>query len=170
MINKQIESLLLHCQDQLMIPADRCATVWEDNNLLHALMLLSSVGYSEIPVLNTQRQSVGSINMPLIMGAIKTETAYLWDQLSHYKVSEVMRRNVGLVKGDYELEDVLHAIVDHNYIHVTDENGVFIGIITRKEILGRVNFLAHQIDSYCDIYPHPDMNFRLRDLCASHGR
>lgn len=151
MINEAIERLLLYDDHPLMIEASECATVRSENKLLHALMLLSTVGYSVIPVLDREQRLVGSISTPLILSGIKTSTEYNWDQLEEMTVGEVMDTRVGVLQQPYDLEDVLHKLVDYNYVCIVDDHGLFLGIITRKEILTRVNFLAHQIDHYYDL-------------------
>ncbi len=170
MINERIEQLLLLCDDSLIISADLCATVREENNVLHALMLLSTVGHSEIPVLNKDRQIVGLINMPLILQGIKTDTRYLWDRLEKLNVRDVMCKKVGIVRFPIVLEDVLHELVNHNFVSVANKEGVFQGIITRKELLSRINFLAHQMDRYFDINLKQNLNGSVdRDLAIALG-
>lgn len=153
MINKHIEQVLLNCNGALMIPKESCVTVREGNTLLHALLLLSNVKHSEIPVLNDQQMVVGRINMPLILQAIKTETEYVWDDLAKVKIIDAMDRDVGKAQQVSKLEDILHSLVNYKFCAIEDSEEGFQGIVTRREILTRVNFLAHEMDSYYDIIP-----------------
>lgn len=153
MIHESIEHLLLYQDDELMIDASRCATVREENTLMHALMLLSTVGYAEIPVLDQDQRLKGVISMPLILAGIKDSLEYNWSLLAEKKVSEVMSKDIGVIYMPYELEDVLHELVNHNFACVVDSHRRFTGIITRKEILTRVNFMAHQMDRFYDLGP-----------------
>jgi predicted transcriptional regulator len=41
--------------------------------------------------------------------------------------------------------------VDSNFIPVVDNEGVFEGIVTRKEILKSVNHLAHELELKYDV-------------------
>ena len=51
-------------EDPLMIDAEQCATVRTENTLMHAMLLLTSVGYTSIPVLDDRSQLAGIITMP----------------------------------------------------------------------------------------------------------
>lgn len=152
MIHESIENLLLLNDDDFVIDASVCATVRSENTLLHALMLLSTVGYGEIPVLDKEQKLLGVISMPLIINGIKDNVQYNWDELAGRKVSEVMNTHVGIVRMPIVLEDILHELANHNFVCVVDSDGIFKGIITRKEILTRVNFLAHEIHNYYDVH------------------
>lgn len=151
MIHESIENLLLLNNDDFVIDASVCATVRSENTLLHALMLLSTVGYGEIPVLDNEQKLLGVVSMPLILNGIKDNVQYNWDQLADHKVSEVMNTRIGIVRAPVVLEDVLHELANHNFACVVNQEGVFKGIITRKEILTRVNFLAHEFHNYYNV-------------------
>lgn len=151
MINKHIEELLLYDDSEIMIKSDDVATIRIENTLLHAMMILSTVGYSSIPVLDNQHRLQGTINLPRIIEGVKDQIHYDWDQLSKRKVKEVICHDYAVITTDADLEDVLHKLVDHNFVCVTDNDGIFSGIITRKAMLKRVNFLVHEIDNYYDL-------------------
>lgn len=164
MINEHLEAIILNCDNTLTIPAEACATVQEENNLLHATLILSRLGHSEVPVLNKDMEATGVIGMPMILAGITNDAHYDWDKLGELKVKDVMKTDIGKVVVDCPLEDILHELVSHRFLAVADKDGKFTGIITRKEIFTRVNFLCHQIDKYCDVNPHDDMAERLQEL------
>ncbi|HZJ69034.1 MAG TPA: cyclic-di-AMP-binding protein CbpB [Candidatus Eisenbacteria bacterium] len=151
MINKHIEELLLYDDSELMIKSEDVATVRIENTLLHAMMVLSTVGYSSIPVLDNQHRLQGTVTLPRIIEGVKDQIHYDWDQLSQKRVKDVICHDYSPISVDADLEDVLHKLVDHNFVCITDNEGIFLGIITRKSILKRVNFLVHEIDNYFDL-------------------
>ena len=51
-----------------------------------------------------------------------------------------MKTDVAVMRPDAELEDILHLLVDASFLPVLDHNGVFCGIVTRREILKAVNY------------------------------
>ena len=153
MIHEAIRELLLLQEEEMLLDASSCATVREENTLLHALMLLSTVGHAEIPVLDQEQKLKGLISMPLILDGVKQELNYDWGKLSQLKVKDVMDKDVGIVSSHLDLEDVLHQLVNHNFVSVVDITGVFKGIITRKELLTRLNFMAHDIHNHYDLIP-----------------
>lgn len=149
-ISPIIEDLLLAPDEEFVIPGHQVATVRAENTCLHALMVLNSVGYSAIPVLDRDGRVAGQISSPMIFSGIKDELNYNWDQLSERRVSEVLSTELGVIDQNFELEDVLHMLVDNSFICVVDDEGFFRGIVTRKQLLKRVNFLAHEYDHYIE--------------------
>lgn len=150
MIGHNIKNMLLDDED-FLISADQVANVQVMNGLDHALLVLTNVGYTVIPVLDHQSNLKGLISMPEIMKAITGLREVHYDQLSTFSVAEVMRTDFAQVEENYELEDVLHLLVDNPFVCVTTKKGIFKGIITRKVILKATNRLAHQFESYFEV-------------------
>lgn len=44
------------------------------------------------------------------------------------------------------MEEILHLLVDQTFLAVVDEEGVFTGILTRREVMKAVNYLAHDLE------------------------
>ena len=57
-------------------------------------------------------------------------------ELEKKKVHELyFRRNYPSVKVDTSMEELFEKITNQNFVPVTDDRGIFIGIITRKDII-----------------------------------
>ncbi len=153
MIGKHIGPFLLQGDDPLMIDAEHCATVRTENTLMHAMLLLSSVGFTSVPVLDDSSRLAGVVGMPAIFKGILGDDNYHWDQLDLRKVKDVMERNVFVVYTDSPLEDILHLLVNANYLCVTDRDGLFLGIIARKQIIKRFNRLVHEFENNYRVSP-----------------
>ncbi|MDD4541782.1 MAG: CBS domain-containing protein [Eubacteriales bacterium] len=151
MIGPHIEGLLKESDESLMVCANDVATVRTENNLLHALLVLSSVGYNSIPVLDNNLIVRGKVSMPMIINGVLKDDDYDWNLLSERKVKDVMDSTVRVLSTDAQFEDILHMLVDQNYLCVVDKNGVFRGIVTRKSILKRVNYMAHEFERIYDV-------------------
>ncbi|MDI9461635.1 MAG: cyclic-di-AMP-binding protein CbpB [Saccharofermentanales bacterium] len=153
MIGKYIEAFLYEDPSELMLEASSVATIRTENTLLHALMVLSSVGYSSIPVLDNKGHLKGILSLALIINGIKSTENYDWDQLAERQVHEIMETKPPRVLPSADLEDVLHLLVDHNYLCCVDTKGNFLGIITRKSMFKRINHLAHEFEIAHDVRP-----------------
>ncbi len=154
MINKHIEKLLLCDENSILIKSEDVATVRTENSLLHAMMILTNVGYSSIPVLDKDHKLQGIITLPCIIDGIKNQISYDFDQLSEKKVEEVIRHqknDYSIVEDKADLEDILRYLVDHNYVCIVDKDNVFQGIITRKTILKRFNHMLHELNNQYDL-------------------
>ena len=73
------------------------------------------------------------------------------NQLSKYKVRDVMKTEFPTIFVDTDMEDVLRDLVDQSFICITNENQEFLGIVTRKEVLKRINFMVHELTREFDL-------------------
>lgn len=145
MIHKRIQELLLQDRDKLFIDAEKVAILQEDHTLEHAMLVLTNVRYSLIPVLNKENKIVGLISLAMILQKITGVEQIHMNQLGKYKVREVMRTEFPIIHQDTQVEDVLNELVDESFICIGNEENEFVGIVTRKELLKRINFMVHEL-------------------------
>ena len=145
MIHKKIQELLLEDRDKLFIDAEKVAILQEDHTLEHAMLVLTNVRYSLIPVLNKENKIVGLISLAMILHKITGVEQIHMTQLGKYKVREVMRTEFPIIHQDTQVEDVLNELVDESFICIGNEENEFVGIVTRKELLKRINFMVHEL-------------------------
>ena len=74
-------------------------------------------------------------------------------KLSRYQVKDVMQVNVPTVTLPYSMEEILHLLVDQPFLAVTDNDGIFTGIITRREVMKAINYLAHDLEKSYYLLP-----------------
>ncbi len=154
MIHRKLETLLLEERDKLYLPAKNVAILLDSNTLDHAMLVLSQVHYSVIPVINKDNAIVGLISIPMIINQIMNEGSkdvIHFSQLHKLRVKDVMQTDFPIVHQDTEFEDVLNRLVDHNFLCLENDKSEFAGIITRKEVLKRVNYMLHELDKQCII-------------------
>ena len=122
-------------------PKCKVAYIYNNDTLRQGLQKMNYYGYSAIPVLDEEERYVGTI----------TEGDFLWHicrinqnnglsidvkELEKKKVHELyFRRNYPSVKVDTSMEELFEKITNQNFVPVTDDRGIFIGIITRKDII-----------------------------------
>ena len=56
-----------------------------------------------------------------------------------------MRTEFPIIHQDTQVEDVLNELVDESFICIGNEENEFVGIVTRKELLKRINFMVHEL-------------------------
>lgn len=152
MIGNAVKSIFLENEENLLINGDNVATLTDTNNLEHALLVLTNIGYSKIPVLNKEQELVGLISLSNVVGEMFDTESINPERLADIKVSDVMDKNVKATMLPFNIEKILNLLVDTNFIPVVDEKEKFLGIITRKEILKSVNHLAHELELKYDVY------------------
>lgn len=152
MISNEVRSMLLHDNgEELVIAGENVANLNCNHHLDHAMLVLSQVKFTSIPVLDNESRIRGLISMPMIMKAIIGLNSIRFDEMEKIKVEEVMDKNVPIIHDPDDLELILNKMMNHSYVCVTDEYGYFQGIITRKEILSRVNHLVHEMHNHYDL-------------------
>ena len=151
MLIQPVADLLSRNADHYLIPADIVANVQTDNNLYHAFLVLTKIKYSKIPVLDHAGHFEGLISLPLI-----TEQMLGFDQLNvevlmEKRVSDVMETHVKTVPNVDDVEATLHLMIDNPFVPVVDKDGLFKGIVTRREYMKSFNFLTHEIGKQYDM-------------------
>lgn len=152
MISEEVRKMLLQDDDgKIFISSENVANLNINNNLNHALLVLSKIGYSAIPVLDNESHIRGLISMSMIINAIMGLDAIRFEALETMKVQDVMDKDVPIVEESDDLEDILRKLIDHSFLCLVTREGLFEGIVTRKEILSRVNHLVHEIHNQYDL-------------------
>lgn len=147
MINKKIKDLLLEDTSSMIVSASNTSMVFADNDLQHAVLLLTNVNYASIPVLDYDNHFIGLISNHQIMKFIGQKLFEEGvDILSKYKVKDAIDKRYYITGEDFDLEEVLRALVDYNFICLVDKDMKYKGMITRSNILRRVNYLLHSLD------------------------
>ncbi|MGC6768996.1 cyclic-di-AMP-binding protein CbpB [Enterococcus sp. LJL128] len=153
MIGNAVKELLLEKKETFMIPAENVANVMCLNPLNHALLVLSQVRYSKIPVLDKGDRFVGLISLADVVDKMFDLTSVDLEKLQEFTVADVMEVGVAVIGENWDLEDILHLLVDSPFLPVVDDNQCFKGIITRKELLKAVNHMAHELEKHNIVLP-----------------
>ena len=147
MIGKHVKELLTETEDTFLIEAENVATVLYTHPLEHALLVLTNVGYSKIPVLDSEDHLVGLLSLADIMRAISGLTGFDMSLLESLIVADVMEVNVTTIHQNEGLEVLLRRLVNEPFLPYVTEENVFLGIYTRKTILKSVNHMVHEIET-----------------------
>ncbi len=118
-------------------PKCEVAHLVNDCTVRQALEKMRSSGYTAVPVIDRNGRYVSTV----------TEGDFLWFFLSYnsdniLKIAELTplssltpRTQNKAVSVNAKLEDLLLMMMNQNFVPVTDDRDIFIGIITRKDIL-----------------------------------
>jgi len=117
------------------ISSEKVAHVQSGNSAEHALLVLTKTGYSSIPVLDIKYRLIGLLSTKMITESILGLERIEYEKLEHIKVDEVMEKNVAYVKNTDTFRKALDLVINHAFICVIDEDGTFVGILTRRVIL-----------------------------------
>ncbi|MDA5107284.1 cyclic-di-AMP-binding protein CbpB [Brevibacillus thermoruber] len=127
---------LLHTKiNELVIASTKVAHVQLGNSLEHALLVLTKTGYSAVPVLDHSYRLHGQISTTMIVNKILGLERFEYEKLSEHTVDEVMNTKVPRMKESDAFLKALEMSINHPFICIEDENGIFQGILTRRSIL-----------------------------------
>ena len=150
MIAKEFELFLLEQEETFLTPAEKLAALIDSHNADHAILVLSQITYSRIPVVTYDRRFVGTIGLRDIL-AYQMEQGLTDEQMASTDIVHMTKKDVAVVAPDYNITEVLHKLVDEPFLPVVDDEGMFQGIITRKSILKAVNALLHEFNKEYEI-------------------
>lgn len=121
----------------LLKPKDSIAYIYDNNTLRQGLEKMRAHSYTAVPVIASDGKYVGTVS----------EGDFLWHMLDNrsegikgqekYLIRDIIRRDFNpAVRISVTMDEVLNRAMNQNFIPVTDDFGSFIGIVTRKDIIG----------------------------------
>ena len=106
-------------------PKAEVAFVYDYHTLRQAMEIMEYHKYSSIPMINREGKYVGTITEGDLKGA---------EDIAITKIER--RADYRPVSADSNMEDLMEKAMDQNFVPVIDDQENFIGIITRKDIIG----------------------------------
>lgn len=152
MIAKEFEDFLLQQEDTFLTPAENLAVLIDTHNADHAILLLSQMTYSRVPVVTDQKKFVGTISLTDIL-SYQMQHEIPDEEFMTTDIVHMTKKDDLTVGPDFTLTEVLHKLVDESFLPVVDQDNTFQGIITRKSILKAVNALLHSFANEYEIHP-----------------
>jgi predicted transcriptional regulator len=139
MISLQREEFVETTIKDLIISSDKVAHVQLGNGLEHALLVLVKSGYSAIPVLDPSYHLHGLISTSLILDTTLGLERIEFERIETMKVEEVMDKDIPHLNIHDSFSKGLELVINHPFVCVENNEGVFEGILTRRVILKRLN-------------------------------
>lgn len=126
-------------------PKGDLAYIYDHSTLRQALEKIKHYGYTAIPVIDKVGKYVGTLSEGNLLWAILSCCAYDDHAREHYCVKDILQgRQNAPVNVNAAIDDLLLMAMDQNFIPVTDDRGLFIGLVTRKDILQYYYDKIHQ--------------------------
>lgn len=147
MMNPELKRMIVADIKELMIPQEDVACLYDFNSLQHALLVLTQANFAMIPVINSQSQMFGLINIAQIIREATTIETIDLHLLEEKRISELELRKPEYVTFEDGIDSLLYYLQDNNFVCVVDnlEDKTFLGIITRHEVLKRLNRFLYEL-------------------------
>ena len=90
-----------------------------------------------VPILNKEGKYVGSITEGDLLWNLKRLNLMNLKEAEDISIMKITRRlDYQCVRADSDMEDLIGRAMEQNFIPVVDDDEHFIGIITRRDIIG----------------------------------
>ncbi|MDF9844820.1 MULTISPECIES: CBS domain-containing protein [unclassified Paenibacillus] len=119
-----------------LLPKDQVAYITSSISMLEAMEQLEQHYYSAIPIIDHEGKYVGTLAEGDLLWKLKNTAGLSFDNMREVKVSDIQRHvHNESVYIKAQMEDMLTLAADQNFVPVVDREGVFLGIIRRKDII-----------------------------------
>jgi len=116
-----------------LIPKQKVVYVYDDYTLDQAFETMKKDRFSAIPILNRKDNYIGTLSEGDILWYIKSRG---FDKANQTKVSDIPRlRDNKPVNINANIETLISRASNENFVPVIDDDNLFMGIITRKDII-----------------------------------
>ncbi len=88
-----------------------------------------------VPVINEEGRYVGTLNSGDILRLIVERGSYDLHAFEHMHLSELIDKDNPPVHSDATMEELLERVKLNAFVPVVDDRGVFIGIVTRRDVI-----------------------------------
>lgn len=124
---------------RFLIPKSQVAYLEETASVRNGLEKLRYHGYSAIPVIAKDGTYVGTVTEGDVLWMILEQGDCAPKSLEKHRVADLIRRNWNPpVKVSETMEQLISRLTEQNFVPVVDDRGVFVGIVTRRAVLGSV--------------------------------
>ena len=118
-------------------PKAEVAFVYDFHTLRQAMEIMEYHKYSSIPMINREGKYVGTIPEGALLWGLKKLNILNLKEAEDIAITKIARRaDYRPVSADSNMEDLMEKAMDQNFVPVIDDQQNFIGIITRKDIIG----------------------------------
>lgn len=119
-----------------LTPKKEVAYIPATDTLRQALEKMRYHGYSAVPMLTREGKYAGTITEGDILRAMQDFCNWRLETAEKIKIMDIHRRRDNqsiLINTD--MDDLVDVIMDQNFVPVNDDQGYFIGIVTRKDVI-----------------------------------
>lgn len=123
-----------------LTPKSEVAVVYNDYSVRQGIEKIKHYGYSAIPMISREGKYLGVITEGDFLRFLTDNQEKEPKYIEHKKLEEINRKAVcKAVSANADIEELMDKVINQNFVPVVDDNAVFIGIVTRKDIIQYLN-------------------------------
>ncbi|RBP42707.1 CBS domain-containing protein [Garciella nitratireducens] len=119
-----------------LTPKKDVVCVEENSTMRQVLEKMEHHRYTAIPIINHKGEYIGTVTEGDLLWKIKNTDGLDFKNTEKVRLKDVPRRMKNTpVNIQSDIEDLMNLAIHQNFIPVVDDNGIFVGIIKRSEII-----------------------------------
>ncbi len=117
-------------------PKGELAYLYDDHSLRQGIEKLERSGFTAIPVISRSGEYIGTITEGDFLWTLKNKFSLDLKMAEDVPIQTVKRRmRFDPISIDSNMEDLVSKARNQNFVPVIDDKKIFIGIVTRKDII-----------------------------------
>ena len=120
----------------LLKPKDTVQYIYENNTLRQGFEKMRAHSYTAIPVISEDGKYVGTVSEGDFLYYIVDKRDNSMKHQEQKQIKDILRKRFNpAVQVNVTMRELLDRALNQNFIPVTDDTGIFIGIVTRQDIM-----------------------------------
>ena len=121
---------------RFLTPKSQVVYLYSDFTLRQAMEKMEYHRYTAVPVINRNGEYVDILTEGDVLWSLKNTCNFDLRAAEQTPLSEVHRHSrKDPIGADSDIEDLMSLAINQNFVPVIDDTNVFIGIVTRKDIM-----------------------------------
>ena len=127
-----------------LTPKKDVSYLYNDYTIRQATEKMEYHRYTAIPIIDRNVKYIGTLTEGDILWFIKNNNHFNLQEAENEKILNIPRiHDNKAVNASSDLQDIFNTALEQNFIPVVDDNNIFIGIITRKNIFNHFKNLIN---------------------------
>lgn len=120
----------------LLTPKNEVIYEYLDATMRQVMERMDHHGYTAIPLIDRSGKYVGTLTEGDLLRKLKNTPELNFKNTGTIKINEIPRRKKHKsVSINADVESIINLATNQNFVPVMDDNGIFIGIIKRSDII-----------------------------------
>ena len=120
----------------LLKPKSTVSYLYKTNTISQGLEKMRAHGFTDIPVIDDNGEYLGTVSEgDFLWHLLRFKDNDIRSQESYYIIDIVNEERNLPVKTNISMDELLLRVMHQNFVPVIDDRNIFIGIITRKDII-----------------------------------
>lgn len=142
-----------------LVPKSEVMYLFDDYSMRQALEKMEYHKYSAVPIITRDGHYFGTLTEGDILWELKKRQTMNIQDAENIQLRHMQRkRDNQPVNVNCNIEDLVMTSMNQNFVPVIDDNGIFIGIVTRKSI---IEYCYRRYKKY-ERFEHMEMEDQIR--------